>query len=305
MAKSVSSDNIYNAVAGFTNKYKELNSDSSNNSKTMVRIEDLVSFKNHPFKVIDNEDMDDLVTSIKTHGVINPIIVRPTENSKYEILSGHRRAHASTLCDIKEIPAYIINLSDDEAILYMVDSNIQRTSLLPSEIAKSYKMKMDAMNRQGQKSKNSDEKVDSAKEIADEAGISKSKVFRYIRLTELTDDLLNLVDANVISVTSTAQSLSYLSKEAQNIIFNLYSSCHKLPSSGQAASIRKYEENGNLITEDYLKSVYVDVTKPEKEVLNIKKCMEYFPKGTSFKEMEETIFMLLDNFSSTWKNKEM
>ena len=186
--------------------FNEADEHTSNDSME-VEIELLQPFKNHPFKVIDDEHMDELVNSIKENGVINPILCRPCATGGLEIISGHRRTHAAKKAGLTKIPAVIRDLSDDDASIIMVDSNIQREEILPSEKAYAYRIKMDAMNRKGQKS---NEKINSAKEIGEQTGDSERQVNRYIRLSNLIPELMNLVDLKVLSTFTVGLPLSYL-----------------------------------------------------------------------------------------------
>ena len=208
------------------------------------------NFKNHPFKVKDDEQMENLVESIKENGVLNPIIVRPTKDNKFEIVSGHRRKRAVELADIEEIPCIVRELTDDEATILMVDSNLQREEILPSEKAFAYKMKMEAMGRQGKRTDLTStplvEKLRTNEQLAEEVGESREQIRRYIRLTNLTPELLELVDDEFIHDKktyltlgiTTAVELSYLSKDAQKLVYYTIIYEDLTPSYAQALKIR-------------------------------------------------------------------
>lgn len=229
---------------GIANKI-QLNSYESlfgNDNENIINIDlnDLQDFKNHPFKVLNNNDMDILVESIKQNGVINPIIVRKYDNTKYEILSGHRRSYASKIAGLKTIPAIIKeNISDEDATVYMVDSNISREVLLPSEKAFSYKMKQDALKHQGKVGHNTNNS------IGEDFGDSGRQVQRYIRLTNLIPELLEFVDINKIKLVP-AVELSYIVKEQQKIISEYINQYNKFPGINEAKELRKLSEKNNL-----------------------------------------------------------
>ena len=222
-----------------------------------IKIEDIVAFKNHPFKVEDNESIKELVQSIKENGLLNPIIVRPKDN-KYEIISGHRRLKAMELNGNDEIETYIKELSDDEAVIQMVDSNLQRDKILPSEKAFAYKMKLDAIKHQGKRtSVHNDQKLNSRDKIAENSNESSSMIRRYIRLTYLIPELLNIVDRTYEkndkhSITMgllPAVELSYLNKDEQMLVYSEMTYEDLSPSHAQAIRIRKLSEKKQLNAE--------------------------------------------------------
>lgn len=222
-----------------------------------IKIEDIVAFKNHPFKVEDNESFKELVQSIKENGLLNPIIVRPKDN-KYEIISGHRRLKAMELNGNDEIETYIKELSDDEAVIQMVDSNLQRDKILPSEKAFAYKMKLDAIKHQGKRtSVHNDQKLNSRDKIAENSNESSSMIRRYIRLTYLIPELLNIVDRTYEkndkhSITMgllPAVELSYLNKDEQMLVYSEMTYEDLSPSHAQAIRIRKLSEKKQLNAE--------------------------------------------------------
>ena len=222
-----------------------------------IKIEDIVAFKNHPFKVEDNESFKELVQSIKENGLLNPIIVRP-KNNKYEIISGHRRLKAMELNGYDEIETYIKELSDDEAVIQMVDSNLQRDKILPSEKAFAYKMKLDAIKHQGKStSVHNDQKLSSRDKIAENSNESSSMIRRYIRLTYLIPELLNIVDRTYEkndkhSITMgllPAVELSYLNKDEQMLVYSEMTYEDLSPSHAQAIRIIKLSEKKQLNAE--------------------------------------------------------
>ena len=222
-----------------------------------IKLEDIVAFKNHPFKVEDNESFKELVQSIKENGLLNPIIVRPKDD-KYEIISGHRRLKAMELNGYDEIETYIKELNDDEAVIQMVDSNLQRDKILPSEKAFAYKMKLDAIKHQGKRtSVHNDQKLNSRDKIAENSNESSSMIRRYIRLTFLIPELLNIVDRTYEkndkhSITMgllPAVELSYLNKDEQMLVYSEMTYEDLSPSHAQAIRIRKLSEKKQLNAE--------------------------------------------------------
>lgn len=287
----------------FKNTEVEINSepDTVSNEPMEVEIELLQAFENHPFKVMDDEKMDELVQSIKENGVINPILARPCPTGGLEIVSGHRRAHAASKAGLTTIPVVVRDMSDEDAAIIMVDSNIQREEILPSEKANAYRMKMDAMNRKGQKS---GEKINSAKEIGEQAGDSERQVNRYIRLSYLIPDLMNLVDLKKMSTFTVGVPLAYLTEPEQKLVYKFYSEKAVVPSSAQAEALKKlsYEkkQNGGLLSED-IENILLDKKEKKKTAIKIdtkKVKKEFFADDTSVEEMEEVIYRLL----TEWKN---
>lgn len=290
----------------FTNSEDEVlgseNTSSSEPTEVEVEIELLQSFKNHPFKVIDDEHMDELVKSIKENGVINPVIARPIPEGGLEIISGHRRTHAAKLAGLSKVPVVIKDLSDDDAAIIMVDSNIQREEILPSEKAYAFRIKMDAMNRKGQKS---DIKVNSAKEIGEQTGDSERQVNRYIRLSYLIPEFMNLIDLKKISTFTVGLPIAYLKESEQIILYSFYADKALLPTSAQAESLKKLasEKNKNgeeLDYEDIKNIIFVEKEKKKTAIkIDTKKVKkEFFSEDTSVEEMEKVIYRLL----SEWKN---
>ena len=218
------------------------NSSVANENIVKININQLHSFKNHPFKVVDGVEMDDLVESIRNKGVINPIIVRECTNSDgYEIIAGHRRSRAAALAGLTEIPALIKNISDDDAVIAMVDSNIYRSVILPSEKAHSYKMKQEALKHQGKKGINTND------EIGKKFGDGERNVQRYIRLTYLIPELLELVDNNNIALMP-AVDLSYIDKTGQDLLYRYIKDNNVYPNLKTAKSLKEAYKNSNHLT---------------------------------------------------------
>lgn len=294
----------------FTNSEDEVFVDAEKtvNNTINVNIEDLVPFKNHPFKVVDDKHMDELVQSVKENGVINPIIARPCPTGGFEIISGHRRTHAAKKAGLTYVPVVTVDLSDDDAAIIMVDSNIQREEILPSEKAYAYKIKMDAMNRKGQKS---DEKVNSAKEIGEQTGDSERQVNRYIRLSYLIPELMNLVDGKVLSTFTVGLPLSYLTESEQKKVFAIYSEKAVAPTSAMAEALKKlsaeYKASDKELSNTEIESVLLQTAEKKKTAIKIdtkKVKKEFFSADTTVEEMEEVIYNLLTQWKNS-KNNEM
>mgnify|MGYP000553314193 CR=1 FL=1 len=272
-------------------------------SSTEIDIDMIHDFKDHPFKVLDDEKMSDLVESIRINGVLSPVLVRPDGEDSYEMISGHRRMHAAKIVGLEMIPAIIREMSDDEAIVYMVDSNIQREELLPSEKAFAFKMKMDAMNRQGKRSDTTlghDVPKWSHDLIGADSGFSGRQVKRYIRLTELIPELLDMVDAKRLQFTAGVE-ISYIDKDVQQWI------CEYIHENGNVKqnqiAILRQELLSGAITQSQLIDVLNENAKgriPKKKVtLSEQKLYKYFPPHYSTAEMEKVIIDLLSN----WKEQ--
>ena len=271
-----------------------------------VKIGELVPFKNHPFKVVDDEAMLRTTESIAQFGVLTPLIVRPLEEGGYEIVSGHRRAHAAELAGITEVPCIIREMDDDTATVLMVDSNLQREHILPSERAFAYKMKLEAMKHQGSRedltSGQLGPKLESTRSnqiVADEAGESVKQVQRYIRLTNLIPELLELVDTGKISFTP-AVELSYLSPEDQETFLKAMDYAQTAPSLSQAQRIRKMSQEGRC-TYDAMCEVMNEVKKDDLDRVTFRNVQlrKYFPRDYTVKQMQDTIFRLLEE----WQKK--
>ena len=273
-----------------------------------LEINRIHNFANHPFKVVDDEEMDELVESIEKNGILVPVLVRPDVNNSYEMIAGHRRMHAAIRIGLKTIPAIVRDLDDDEAIIVMVDSNIQRKKLLPSEKAFAYKMKLEAMkHRGGRKSKENVSQLGTHyradSELANELGESRNTIRRFIRLTELIPELLEYVDKKRLPFTS-GVDISYLDKEIQKWIFE-YIKENGPVKSVQIAALRREIENGAIMTQEKMISILIENQpggKPNREVtFSENKLRSYFPEKTSPVEIEEVILNLLE----IWKRGEV
>ena len=286
----------------------ELMGISGEENSTELDLNKIHSFANHPFKVVDDEEMDDLVESIKKNGILVPVLVRPDADNNYEMIAGHRRMHAAIKVGLKTIPAIIRDLDDDEAVVAMVDSNIQREKLLPSEKAFAYKMKLEAMkHRVGRKSKETVSQLGTHyradSEMANELGESRNTIRRFIRLTELIPELLEYVDKKRIPFTS-GVDISYLNKEIQKWLFE-YIKENGPVKSVQVAALRRAIENGALMTQEKMISILIENQpggKPNRKVtFSENKLRSYFPEKTSPVEIEEVILNLLE----IWKRGEV
>ena len=274
-----------------------------------VPLSKLHDFPNHPFKVRDDEAMQETAESIRQYGVLVPAIVRPREDGGYEIIAGHRRRHGSELAGLSTMPCIVRQMDDDTATILMVDSNIQRENILPSERAQAYKMKLEAIRRKaGRQAKGAEnlpeENCDqvghnfdgkrSVEIVADEAGESKSQIQRYIRLTELTPELQQMVDEKKIGMTP-AVEISYLKPEEQQMLLTAIDSEQATPSLSQAQRMKKLSRDGKL-NDDTMLDIMMEQKKPEgyNVVLSADKLRKYFPRSYTPQKMEETILKLLD-----------
>ena len=277
------------------------------NKETVINIpiESISDFPNHPFKVIDNEEMNNLIESVSQKGVILPTIVRQKEDGSYEMISGHRRKHAASKAGLKEIPCIIKNLTDDEATILMVDSNIQREELLPSEKAFAYKMKLEAMKHQGKNitSDPVEQKLTSREIVAEEVGESASNIRRFIRLTYLIPALLNLVDDKRIALRP-AVELSYISEDNQEFLYDIFKYDEATPTLSQAQLLRKLDEEGEL-TEDKLEDIMREEKPNQKEQFKTSydNIRHYFPKNYSNEQINNKIMELLEKYQKEWKQK--
>jgi ParB family chromosome partitioning protein len=265
-----------------------------------IPLSDLHPFEGHPFRVVDDEDMAKTVESIRDFGVLTPAIVRPDPYGGYEIISGHRRHHASELAGKETMPAIVRDLDDDAAIILMVDSNLQRESLLPSERAFAYRMKMDAIKHQGKStSPQVAAKLRSDDEVGQKEGISGDTVRRYIRLTELIPELLDMVDNGQIKFNP-AVELSYLAREEQKDFLEAMDYAQAAPSLSQAQRIKKLAQSGEC-TLDAMCEIMNEVKKGELDRVTFKtdSLRKYFPKSYTSKQMEEKIIQLLEQ----WQKK--
>ena len=285
-----------------------------NESRESVReipLEEISDFPNHPFKVKMDESMADMAESVKQYGVLVPALVREKPEGGYEMIAGHRRKMASELAEKKEIPCIVRNLTNDEAIIIMVDSNLQREQILPSEKAFAYKMKLDAMKRQGKRTDLTSEPVawklkgkESAEILGQQVGESKDTVRRYIRLTELITPILDMVDSGKIAIRP-AVELSYLPKEQQTILLDTMQLEDCTPSHAQAIKMRKFANEGRL-NEDVILSILSEEKGNQKEQFRMPKerISRYFSPGTPAKQMEDTIVKALELYRKRERSKD-
>ena len=262
-----------------------------------IDIASIHPFAGHPFKVVDDEKMQDLVESVRENGVITPVLIRPAENNQYEMISGHRRMHAAELAGLSTIPAIVRDMTDDEAVIAMVDANIQREELLPSEKAFAFKMKMDAIKHQGITFGHDVQKW-SHEEIGKESGMSGRQVNRYIRLTELVPELLDLVDCKKINLTL-AVDISYIDKEIQKWIFE-YIRDNGFIKPNQITALRK-QLGTETVSQNFMISIFNNAIAPKKTnrkiTLSEKKLTRYFPQEYSQEQMEKVIETLLEEWT--------
>ena len=276
--------------------------------RTEMPLSDLHPFEGHPFKVLDDELMAQTVESIKQIGVVSPLIVRPDPEGGYEILSGHRRLHAAQLAGLETVPVIVKEMDDDAAIIFMVDSNLQRENILPSERAFSYKMKLEAMKHQGERGDLTSAQVGpkswAAQVVAEEAGDSKSQVKRYIRLTNLIPEILDMVDEKKIAFNP-AVELSYLKPSEQKEFLEAMDYAQASPSLSQAQRLKKLSQEGSC-TLDAMCEVMNEIKKDELDHVTIKNevLRKYFPKSYTPKQMQDTIIRLLEKWQRS-KQRDM
>ena len=279
--------------------------------RTEMPLFDLHPFEGHPFKVLDDELMEQTVESIKQIGVVSPLIVRPDPEGGFEILSGHRRLHAAQLAGLETVPVIVKEMDDDAAIIFMVDSNLQRENILPSERAFSYKMKLEAMKHQaGRPSKENDSQLGnnfgklSSEEMAEELGTSKNQIFRYIRLTNLIPEILDMVDEKKIAFNP-AVELSYLKPSEQKEFLEAMDYAQASPSLSQAQRLKKLSQEGGC-TLDAMCEVMNEIKKDELDHVTIKNevLRKYFPKSYTPKQMQDTIIRLLEKWQRS-KQRDM
>ncbi|MCI8287213.1 MAG: ParB/RepB/Spo0J family partition protein [Lachnospiraceae bacterium] len=263
---------------------------ASGEAITSVPISQLHSYKGHPFRVLDDEKMQETVESVKKYGILVPGIVRPHPDGGYEVVAGHRRWRACELAGLEEMPVIIRKLDDDESTVIMVDSNIQREDILPSEKAKAYRMKYEALKHQGSKGNKY-----TADEVGEAAGDSGRTVQRYIRLAELIQELMDYVDENKISM-SVGEKLSYLKKEEQAWVAEAINSKGTVPSVAQAGQLKAFSEAGKLTADQ----VYEFFDRKEKAttgtIVSLKKIRDYFPPAYTNKQIEEVVYALLEKW---------
>ena len=279
--------------------------------RTEMPLSDLHPFEGHPFKVLDDELMEQTVESIKQIGVVSPLIVRPDPEGGFEILSGHRRLHAAQLAGLETVPVIVKEMDDDAAIIFMVDSNLQRENILPSERAFSYKMKLEAMKHQaGRPSKENDSQLGnnfgklSSEEMAEELGTSKNQIFRYVRLTNLIPEILDMVDEKKIAFNP-AVELSYLKPSEQKEFLEAMDYAQASPSLSQAQRLKKLSQEGGC-TLDAMCEVMNEIKKDELDHVTIKNevLRKYFPKSYTPKQMQDTIIRLLEKWQRS-KQRDM
>ena len=276
--------------------------------RTEMPLSDLHPFEGHPFKVLDDELMEQTVESIKQIGVVSPLIVRPDPEGGYEILSGHRRLHAAQLAGLETVPVIVKEMDDDAAIIFMVDSNLQRENILPSERAFSYKMKLEAMKHQGQRGDLTSDQVGqkswAVNQLADDANESKTQVQRFIRLTNLIPEILDMVDEKKIAFNP-AVELSYLKPSEQKKCLEAMDYAQASPSLSQAQRLKKLSQEGGC-TLDAMCEVMNEIKKDELDHVTIKNevLRKYFPKSYTPKQMQDTIIRLLEKWQRS-KQRDM
>lgn len=262
-----------------------------------IPLDQLKPFKNHPFKVRDDHRMLDTVDSIREYGVLVPAIARPDPEGGYELISGHRRKRGCEMAGLQTMPVIIRNLDDDAAVLVMVDSNIQREELLPSERAFAYKMKLEALKHQGARSDLTSMQVAqklSVQKVGDDAGVSKDQVRRFIRLTELISELLDMVDERKLAFNP-AVEVSYLKQDEQRMLLEAMDAEQTTPSLSQAQRLKKFSQEGKL-TEEAMSAIMSEEKKSDMDKVTLRSdtLRRYFPKSYTPKQMEQTIIKLLD-----------
>ena len=273
-----------------------------------IPIGELYPFKNHPFKVLDDDSMSDTVESVKQYGVLSPLIARPRPKGGYEIISGHRRQHAAELAGLETLPVIVRQMDDDAAIILMVDSNLQREHILPSERAFAYKMKLDAMKNQGTRSDLTStqvvSKLRSNEKLGTENNQSRETVRRFIRLTNLIPELLDMVDNKTVSFNP-AVELSYLSPEQQQEVIRAMDDTQNFPSVSQAKRIKKLAQDGTFTTETVV-AIMGEEKKSELDTVTIKNdtLRKYFPRSYTPKQMEDTIIKLLEQWQKKRQHSE-
>lgn len=276
--------------------------------RTEMPLSDLHPFEGHPFKVLDDELMEQTVESIKQIGVVSPLIVRPDPEGGFEILSGHRRLLAAQLAGLETVPVIVKEMDDDAAIIFMVDSNLQRENILPSERAFSYKMKLEAMKHQGQRGDLTSDQVGqkswAVNQLADDANESKTQVQRFIRLTNLIPEILDMVDEKKIAFNP-AVELSYLKPSEQKEFLEAMDYAQASPSLSQAQRLKKLSQEGDC-TLDAMCEVMNEIKKDELDHVTIKNevLRKYFPKSYTPKQMQDTIIRLLEKWQRS-KQRDM
>ena len=284
------------------------NSKETSNTESIINIpiDKLKDFADHPFSVRDDDAMQQTVESIREYGVLVPAIARPLEDGTYELIAGHRRKHACEVAGIKTMPVIVRDVDRNTATIIMVDSNLQRENILPSERAKAYKMKLDAIKRQGARhdltSTQLAQKL-SVEKVAEEAGTSKDQIRRYIRLTELDPELQKMVDEGKIAMTP-AVEISYLKPDEQKLLIETIDSEQATPSLSQAQRMKRLSQEGKL-NDDAMLGIMMEQKKPETWDLKLPmdKIRKYFPRSYTPQRMEETIIKLLEVWMKQQKKK--
>ena len=279
---------------------EEIREDAQREKVQNIPLGELHPFKNHPFKVKDDAAMQDTVDSVREYGVLVPAIARPDPNGGYELIAGHRRHHASELAGKETMPVIIRDLDDDAATIIMVDSNLQREELLPSERAFAYKMKLEAIRHQGKRQELTSSQVGMKLQALDivgqQAGDSRNQVHRFIRLTELIPELLDMVDERKIAFNP-AVELSYLKKEEQTLLLEAMDSEQATPSLSQAQRLKKFSQQ-KMLSLDVMRAVMSEEKKTDLDRVTLKNetLRKYFPKSYTPKQMEDTIIKLLEGW---------
>ena len=275
-----------------------------------IPLDEISDFQNHPFKVKQDEAMMEMAESVRQYGVLVPALVRPKPDGGYEMVAGHRRKMACTLAERAVMPCVVRELTDDEAVIIMVDSNLQRETVLPSEKAFAYKMKLEAMKRQGKRTDLTSTPLGpksgqrSNQELADQSSDSKTQIQRYIRLTNLVPEILDMVDENKIALRP-AVELSYLAEEEQRALLDTMECEDCTPSHAQAIKMRKFSEAGNL-TDEVILSIMQEEKPNQKEQFKMPKerIAKYFPAGTPVQKMEDTIVKALELYRKRQRDME-
>ena len=284
---------------------KESQSETKQESVREIPLSLLRPFKKHPFHVIDDVRMTETADSIKEYGVLVPAIARPIPGGKYELISGHRRKRACELAGLETMPVIIRELDDDEAVIAMVDSNLQRENILPSERAKAYKMKVEALRRKaGRPPKENSSQVGTNfradEKVAEDAGISRNQVQRFMRLNNLVPELINMVDEKKVAMSS-AVELSFLKPEEQEQLVETIEVCQSVPSLSQAQRMKRFSQQGQLTGNAMEEIMYDEKDAPlDKVVLSGEKIRKFFPKSYTLEQMEQVIIKLLE----TWCQKQ-
>ena len=307
-----------NNVAGLLTSVDDLF--STQESRDEAKLERVINlppgkisdFPNHPFKVRMDEEMQQMAESVKEHGVLVPALVREKPGGGYEMVAGHRRKRAAELAELPEIPCIVRNLTDDEAIIVMVDSNLQREKILPSEKAFAYKMKLDAIKRQGQRTDLTSSPLDnklkgktSAQQVSQKSGDSQPQIYRFIRLTELIPPVLQMVDDGKIAFRP-AVELSYLSKEQQESLYSTMECEDCTPSLAQAIKMKEFSRDGKL-TDEVILSIMQEEKPNQKEQFKMPKerISKYFAPGTPAQKIEDTIIKALELYRKRERQRDM